>query len=79
MEMQAATAPLPLYTWGFKSVFAKDDFDTLPEHQHWDHAIELLLGSKPKLTKVYPLSPIEQKKLNAFLEENLCTRWICPL
>jgi len=40
--------------------------------------IELLLGSEPKSTKIYPLSSIEQKELDAFLEENLYTGWICP-
>ena len=69
---------LPSYTQGFKSMFTKDDFDILPEHHYWDHTIELLLGSKPKSTKVYPLSPVEQKELDAFLEENLHTRCIQP-
>jgi len=30
---------------GFESVFAKEDFDILPEHRQWDHAIELIPGS----------------------------------
>jgi len=67
---------LPSYIQGFKSMFTKDDFDILPEHCHWDHTIELLLGSKPKSTKVYPLSPVKQKELDAFLEENLHTGYI---
>jgi len=58
---------------GFKSVFAKEDFNILPEHRQWDHAIELILGSEPKSSKVYPLSPVEQKELDSFLEENLRT------
>jgi len=63
---------------GFESVFAKEDFDILPEHRQWDHAIELVLGSAPKSSKVYPLSLVEQKELNSFLEKNLCTGQICP-
>jgi len=63
---------------GFKSVFTKKDFDILPEHRQWDHAIELILGSEPKLSKVYLLSLVEQKELDSFLEENLHTRRICP-
>ena len=55
-----------------------DNFDILPEHRQWDYAIELILGLEPKSSKVYPLSPVEQKELDAFLEENLCTRRICP-
>jgi len=58
---------------GFESVFAKEDFNILPEHRQWDHAIELIPGSEPKSLKVYPLSLVEQKELDAFLEENLHT------
>jgi len=59
---------------GFESVFVKEDFDVLPEHRQWDHAIELIPGAEPKSLKVYPLSPVEQKELDSFLEENLHTR-----
>jgi len=69
---------LPDCVRGFESVFAKEDFDILPEYRQWDHAIELILGSEPKSSKVYPLSPVEQKELNSFLEENLRTGQIRP-
>jgi len=68
---------LPDCIRGFKSVFAKEDFDVLPEHRQWDHAIELIPGSEPKSSKVYPLSLVEQKELDFFLEENLRTGRIC--
>ena len=54
-------------------MFTKDDFDILLEYLYWDHAIKLLPGSEPKLTKVYLLFPIKQKKLDIFLEEILYT------
>jgi len=54
-------------------LFAKEDFDILLEHRRWDHAIELIPGAKPKSSKVYPLSLLEQTELDAFLEENLHT------
>ena len=57
-------------------MFTKNDFDILLEHHYRDYTIELILGSKPKSTKVYPLSPIEQKELDAFLQKNLHTRQI---
>jgi len=60
-------------------VFTKKDFDILPEHCKWDHAIELIPGAEPKSSKVYPLSLLEQAELDAFLEENLYTRRIRPL
>jgi len=75
-ETQAATTPLPAYVAEFQSVFAKEDFDILPEHHKWDHAIELIPRAEPKLSKVYPLSLLEQTELDAFLEENLRTRQI---
>jgi len=77
-ETQATTTPLPAYVTEFQSVFAKEDFDILPEHRKWDHAIELIPGAEPKSSKVYPLSPLEQTELDAFLEENLCTGRIQP-
>ena len=68
---------LLLYTRGFKFMFTKDNFNILLEHHYQDYIIELLLGSEPKLTKIYSLFPVEQKKLYAFLEESLYTRQIC--
>ena len=59
-------------------MFAKEDFDILLKHCRWDHAIKLIPGAEPKLSKVYPLSPLEQTKLDTFLKENLHTRWIQP-
>ena len=67
-EVQATHSPLSNCTQGFKAVFTKEDFDILPEHHHWDHTIGLLPGLKPKSSKVYPLSPVEQRELNTFLE-----------
>jgi len=58
---------LPDCVRGFESVFAKADFDILPEHRQWDHAIELIPGLEPKPSKVYPLSPVEQKELDTFV------------
>jgi len=77
-ETQAATTLLPTYITEFQFVFAKEDFDILPKHCKWDHAIELIPGAEPKLSKVYPLSPLKQTELDAFLEENLCTGRIQP-
>ena len=73
-ETQKRLLTLPDCAKGFESVFAKEDFNILLEHRQWDHAIKLILGSEPKLSKVYPLSLVEQKELDSFLEENLHTR-----
>jgi len=74
LETQKELFTLPSCAKGFKSVFAKKDFDILLEHRQWDYAIELVPGLEPKSSKVYPLSPVEQKELDSCLEENLHSR-----
>ena len=69
---------LPEPYLSFRDVFSKESFNELPEWKQWDHAINLKPESQPLSTKVYPMSPIEQKELNDFLEENLSSRCICP-
>ena len=59
VETQAITTQLPAYVVEFRSIFTKEDFNMLPEHHKWDHAIELTPGAEPKSSKVYPLSPLE--------------------
>jgi len=78
LKTQKGLPTLPDCAKGFESVFAKEDFDILPEHRQWDHAIELVPGSEPKSSKVYPLFLVEQKELDSFLKENLRTGRICP-
>jgi len=68
-----ALNPVPDYLKEFTSVFSKTSFDVLPEPKKWDHAIELIPEAKMSGCKVYPLSPSEQKELDAFLKENLET------
>lgn len=69
---------IPSYLHDYNSVFAKEAFDELLEHRQWDHAIELRPGAESTNTKVYPLSPREQKELDIFLHENLTSGRIQP-
>jgi hypothetical protein len=62
----------------FVDVFSKESFDQLPERKPWDHAVELTPDAKFFSTKVYPMSPVEQKELDTFLDENLKTHRIRP-
>ena len=62
----------------FQDIFSKELFNELPEQKQWDHAIDLIPGSKPFSTKVYPISPVEQKELDDFLDENLSSGHIHP-
>src|SRR6266481_8309164 len=68
--------PEPYHT--FRDIFSKESFDKLPEQKQWYHAIDLVPGAQPFSTKVYLMSPVEQKELNKFLEENLASGQICP-
>ena len=68
-----AVTPVPDYLQEFTSIFFKQSFNVLPEPKEWDHAVELIPGFKPSGCKLYPLSPTEQKELDAFLKENLET------
>ena len=62
---------IPTYLQGFQDVFLKESFDALPNWKVWDHAIDLIPGSKPSNCKVYPLSLNEQSEQESFLQENL--------
>ena len=62
---------IPAHLREFSAVFSKESFDVLPDPKPWDHAIELIPRGAPSGCKIYPLSPSEQKQLDAFLKENL--------
>jgi hypothetical protein len=69
---------LPDHLHDFKDVFSKESFDELPERRKWDHAIELEREVEGASRKVYPMSPDEQREMDAFLEEALATGRIRP-
>src|SRR5258708_663070 len=62
----------------FADVFSKEAFAHLPPRKAWDHAIELHPDAKLPRGRMFPLSPTEQKELDAFLRENLANRRIHP-
>jgi hypothetical protein len=67
---------VPTHLHGFEDVFLKASFDRLPDQKIWDHAIELIPGLNPTNYKVYPLTPSEQKGLDAFALRSL--QWHPP-
>ena len=64
------------YLAQYPDIFSKEGFDKLPPQRPWDHCIELNADFTPSNCKIYSLTPNEQKALDEFLEENLCTRCI---
>ncbi len=70
---------VPEHYHSFRDLFAKENFDELPERKLWDHTIELVPNVKSTLDcKVYPLNQNKQEQLNKFLDENLETGHIRP-
>ena len=55
----------------FSSVFSEEEAHRFPPSRPYDHAINLDDSFIPKVGKIYPLAPKEQKATEDFLEENL--------
>jgi hypothetical protein len=64
---------IPAALHPYEDVFSETAFDTLPQCQKWDHAIELEHKPSPGFRKVYPMTLTEQTEKDAFLEEALAT------
>src|SRR6266581_6374198 len=62
----------------FRDVFSKEAFNELPPWKPWDHAIDLAPDAKLPQGRTFPLSPVEQRELDAFLRENLANGRIRP-
>ena len=63
----------------FASVFSEEEAHHFPPSRSYDHTINLDDSFVPKVGKIYPLTPKEQKATEDFLEENLQLGRICPL
>ncbi|KAF8664857.1 hypothetical protein AX16_000670, partial [Volvariella volvacea WC 439] len=69
---------MPKYVRPYVDVFSEQDFEMLPERRPWDHAIDLIPGSKLKDYRIYLLNPEEQKALDEFIDTNLKSGRIRP-
>jgi hypothetical protein len=63
----------------YKDVFSEIAFDALPQCCKWDYAIELEHEPSPGFRKIYPMTLIEQKEMDIFLEKALATSHIRQL
>ena len=73
-----ALVTTPIYEAEFPQVFSEADFEKLPPRREWDHAIELVEGSKPPKGKCYGIKAIERDALKSFVETNLKSNRIRP-
>ena len=62
----------------YAEVFSEEASQRMPPSRPYDHPILLDKTFIPKIGKIYPLSPNEQKVMDNFIEENLRTRKIRP-
>jgi reverse transcriptase-like protein/integrase-like protein/chromodomain-containing protein len=62
---------LPREFQEFEDVFRKANADKLPPHRKHDCTIDLLPGTRPPCSQIYPLSQDEDGLLKEYLEENL--------
>ena len=62
----------------FGDVFSEKIHKKLPPHHLYNHIIDFKPGFTPKITKVYPLNPLEMETCKVFVEEHLKTRRIIP-
>jgi len=60
---------IPGQYFKYRKVFEESASHELPPFRKWDHAIDLKPEAIPENNcKIYPLSPVEQTALNAFLD-----------
>ena len=79
LAKEAGTLEVKLPEWyqEFSSVFS-EEAHCFPPSRSCDHTINLDDSFVPKVGKIYPLTPKEQKATEVFLEENLQLGRICP-
>ena len=70
---------VPSHYRDFAKVFSEEESQCLPEHQPWDHMIDL----EPDAVqcwkiKLYPLSLAEQEELDKFLKEHVAKGYLVP-
>ena len=77
-QMKKPKAELSQSYVNFRNIFEKKTIDELPPSRTFDHTIELNKRFSPKVAKVYPLNPKEQKACRTFVDEHLKSRKIIP-
>ena len=70
---------VPAQYRNFAKVFSEDESQRLPDHQPWDHAIDLEPDTvKHWKTKSYPMPLAEQEELDKFLTEHITKGYLVP-
>ena len=63
----------------FAKVFSDEEAQRLPQHQNWDHTIDLKPDAPDSMrSKIFPMPLNEQEALDSFLKEHLEKGYIIP-
>jgi hypothetical protein len=62
----------------YSKVFSKEVSHHLPQHQPWDHAIDLVPGATMKNCGIYRLTPKEETALKEYITDHLHKGYIQP-
>ncbi|KAK3530126.1 hypothetical protein QTP86_014792, partial [Hemibagrus guttatus] len=76
--LEAAGGHLPSQYMDFHMVFSEERAARLPHHQVWDCAIDLLPNASPPKGRIYPLSLLESKAMEEYIESSLAAGHIWP-
>jgi hypothetical protein len=69
---------IPMQFRQYHSVFSEQVSEHLPQHQPWDHAIDLKPETTMKKCGIYHLTPTEMDTLKKYIEDHLHKGYIRP-
>ena len=70
---------VPEHYRDFTKVFSEEESQRLPDHQPWDHAIDLEPDAQLHWkVRTYPMSPEEQVELCKFIKEHVAKGYLVP-
>jgi transposase InsO family protein len=73
-----STTHVPEQYQQYSKVFSEEASHRLPQHQPWDHAIELIPGATMKNCGIYRLTPKEENALKEYITDHLRKGYIKP-
>ena len=73
------TVKLPAPYQAFTSLFSEEESQRFPPKRSWDHAIDFKVGVPDSIgCNVYPMTQVEDKALDEWLDEQLAKGYIRP-
>ena len=69
--LEEAQKRVPCEYWKYLNVFSKTKSEQMPVRKPWDHGIDLKQDFQPKKGRLIPLLVDKQKKVEAFLNDQL--------